>query len=55
MQVDEVADVIVGVFGALLPNRSVGMETLFLRSPAPVMGSTDTMNAAARATGNNPG
>lgn len=51
MQVEEVADVIVGVFGALLPNRSVGMETLFLRSPAPVMGSTDTMTAAARATG----
>ena len=54
MQVDEVADVIVGVFGALLPNRSVGMETLFLRSPAPVIGGTDTMNAAARATGNEP-
>ncbi len=49
------ADVVVGVFGALLPNRSVGMETLFLRSPAPPMGSTDTMTAAARATGHEPG
>jgi NAD(P)-dependent dehydrogenase (short-subunit alcohol dehydrogenase family) len=51
MQVDEVADVVVGVFGALLPNRSVGMETVFLRSPAPATGDTGTMTATAQATG----
>jgi hypothetical protein len=51
MQVDEVADVVVGLFGALLPNPSVGMETVFLRSPAPLTGSVDTMTATAEATG----
>ena len=33
------------------PTAASGMETLFLRSPAPLSGSTDTMDAAARATG----
>lgn len=47
MQCDEVADVTVGLFAALLPNRTVGVETVVLRSPAPLTGSTDTMNAAA--------
>ena len=47
MQCDEVADVTVGVFAALLPSRSVGLETLVLRSPAPPTGTSDTMNAAA--------
>jgi hypothetical protein len=51
MQVDEVADVVVGLFGTLLPNPTVGMETVFLRSPAPLTGSTDTMTATAESTG----
>jgi NAD(P)-dependent dehydrogenase (short-subunit alcohol dehydrogenase family) len=51
MQVDQVADVVVGVFGAMLPNPTVGLETVFLRSPAPLTGSADTMTATAEATG----
>ncbi len=54
MDVHEVADVVVGVIGALLPNRSVGMETVFLRSPAPPTGSTDTMLEVSEATGHVP-
>lgn len=46
MQCDEVAAVTIGLFGSLLPNRTVGVETLVLRSPAPLTGSTDAMNAA---------
>ena len=55
MRVDEVADVVVGLFGTLLPNPSVGMETVFLRSPAPLTGSTDTMTATAESTGHGTG
>jgi NAD(P)-dependent dehydrogenase (short-subunit alcohol dehydrogenase family) len=44
-----VANVTVGLFSSLLPNRSVGVETLVLRSPAPVTGSTESMDAAASA------
>jgi len=51
MQVDQVADVVVGVFAAMLPNPTVGLETVFLRSPAPLTGSVDTMTATADATG----
>ena len=47
MQCDEVADVAVGLFEVLLPNPSVGMETIVLRSPSPLTGSTDSMTAAA--------
>jgi NAD(P)-dependent dehydrogenase (short-subunit alcohol dehydrogenase family) len=45
MQVDEVADVIVSVFESLLPNRTVGLEMVSLRSPAPLTGNADTMLA----------
>jgi hypothetical protein len=55
MRVDEVADVVVGLFGTLLPNPTVGMETVFLRSPAPLTGSTDTMTATAESTGHGTG
>jgi hypothetical protein len=52
MQVDEVADVVVGVFGARCsPNRSVGMETVFLRLAGAGHGDTGTMTATAQATG----
>lgn len=47
MQADEVADVAVGVFEALLPNRTVGLEVMSLRSPAPLTGNADTMLATA--------
>jgi hypothetical protein len=43
MQADEVADVTVGFVKSLLPNKSVGLETLSLRSPAPLTGNADTM------------
>jgi len=55
MRVDEVADVVVGLFGTLLPNPTVGMETVFLRSPAPLTGSTETMTATAESTGHGTG
>jgi NAD(P)-dependent dehydrogenase (short-subunit alcohol dehydrogenase family) len=47
MQADEVADVAVSVFEALLPNRTVGLEVMLLRSPAPLTGNADTMLATA--------
>jgi NAD(P)-dependent dehydrogenase (short-subunit alcohol dehydrogenase family) len=47
MQADEVADVAVGVFEALLPNKTVGLEVMSLRSPAPLTGNADTMLATA--------
>jgi hypothetical protein len=49
MLADEVADVAIGVFESLLPNRTVGLETFSLRSPAPLTGSADTMIAAVNA------
>jgi NAD(P)-dependent dehydrogenase (short-subunit alcohol dehydrogenase family) len=49
MQVDEVADVTVGFIKSLLPNKTVGLETLSLRSPAPLTGSADTMIETAAA------
>jgi NAD(P)-dependent dehydrogenase (short-subunit alcohol dehydrogenase family) len=39
MDPDEVAAVLVGVFGAALGNRTVGVEHLVLRPPSPVLGS----------------
>jgi hypothetical protein len=50
MQVEEVADVTVNFFAALLPNKTVGLEIFSLRSPAPLTGSTDTMTATAAVT-----
>jgi NAD(P)-dependent dehydrogenase (short-subunit alcohol dehydrogenase family) len=47
MQVDEVADVTVSVFESLLPNKTVGLEVVSLRSPAPLTGNADTMLATA--------
>jgi NAD(P)-dependent dehydrogenase (short-subunit alcohol dehydrogenase family) len=47
MQADEVADVTVRVFESLLPNKTVGLETVSLRSPAPLTGNADTMLATA--------
>src|SRR5690606_38722452 len=35
MSRNEVAEVLADTFGVLLPNRTVGMETVVLRSPAP--------------------
>jgi NAD(P)-dependent dehydrogenase (short-subunit alcohol dehydrogenase family) len=49
MQADEVADVAIGVFESLLPNRTVGLEIFSLRSPAPLTGSADTMIAKVNA------
>jgi NAD(P)-dependent dehydrogenase (short-subunit alcohol dehydrogenase family) len=49
MQADEVADVAIGVFESLLPNRTVGLETFSLRSPAALTGSADTMIAKVNA------
>ena len=49
MLADEVADVAIGVFESLLPNRTVGLETFSLRSPAPLTGRADTMIAAVNA------
>ena len=43
MQADEVADVTVGLIKSLLPNQTVGLEVLSLRSPAPLTGNADTM------------
>jgi NAD(P)-dependent dehydrogenase (short-subunit alcohol dehydrogenase family) len=43
MQADEVADVTVGFIETLLPNKTVGVESLSLRSPAPLTGNADTM------------
>jgi NAD(P)-dependent dehydrogenase (short-subunit alcohol dehydrogenase family) len=51
MQVEEVADVTVNFFASLLPNKTVGLETFSLRSPAPLTGSTDTMTATVADTG----
>jgi NAD(P)-dependent dehydrogenase (short-subunit alcohol dehydrogenase family) len=51
MRCDEVAEVTVGLFASLLPNASVGVETVVLRSPAPLTGGTDALNAAAQAGG----
>jgi NAD(P)-dependent dehydrogenase (short-subunit alcohol dehydrogenase family) len=51
MQVQEVADVTVDFFATLLPNKTVGLEMFFLRSPAPLTGGTDTMTATAEGTG----
>jgi hypothetical protein len=47
MQVDEVADVTVSVLESLLPNKTVGIEIVSLRSPAPLTGNADTMLATA--------
>ncbi len=44
IQVDEVADVTVGFIESLLPNKTVGLEILALRSPAPLTGSADKMS-----------
>jgi NAD(P)-dependent dehydrogenase (short-subunit alcohol dehydrogenase family) len=49
MQAEEVADVAIGVFESLLPNRTVGLEIFSLRSPAPLTGSADTMIAKVNA------
>jgi hypothetical protein len=51
VQRDEVGKLAVGAFGSLFPDRTVGLERLVLRSPAPVTGNTDSMNAAARKLG----
>ena len=51
MRRNEVANVAVDLFAALLPHRSVGMETVVLRSPAPLTGTADTLAAAAVAYG----
>jgi NAD(P)-dependent dehydrogenase (short-subunit alcohol dehydrogenase family) len=51
MQVEEVADVAVGLLGSLLPNKTVGLETFLLRSPAPLTASTDTMTSTVSARG----
>jgi NAD(P)-dependent dehydrogenase (short-subunit alcohol dehydrogenase family) len=51
MQCDEVADVTAALFAALLPNPTVGVETVVLRSPAGLTGTTDSMAAAAQAGG----
>jgi NAD(P)-dependent dehydrogenase (short-subunit alcohol dehydrogenase family) len=47
MRRNEVADVVVDLVATLLPHRSVGMETVVLRSPAPLSGAGDTLAAAA--------
>jgi len=49
MQVDEVAEVTISVFESLLPNKTVSIETVSLRSPAPLTGSADTMIATVTA------
>jgi NAD(P)-dependent dehydrogenase (short-subunit alcohol dehydrogenase family) len=54
MQAEEVADVTVSFLASLLPNKTVGLELFFLRSPAPLTGSADTMTATATATGHLP-
>jgi NAD(P)-dependent dehydrogenase (short-subunit alcohol dehydrogenase family) len=55
MQRDEVAAVAVELFAAVLPRASVGMETVVLRSPAPLMGTTDGLLAAVEAHGGTSG
>lgn len=55
MDCDEVADATVGIFASLLPQRTVGLETLVLRSPAPLTGTADVMNAAVEAASQEPG
>ena len=47
MKRNEVADVAVDLIAAVLPHRSVGMETVVLRSPAPLTGAGDALADAA--------
>lgn len=46
MQCGEVADVTVALLAALLPNPSVGVESIVLRSPAPLAGSAEAIAKA---------
>jgi 5,10-methylene-tetrahydrofolate dehydrogenase/methenyl tetrahydrofolate cyclohydrolase len=44
-----VAEVTIRVFEGLIPNKTVSIETVSLRSPAPLTGSADTMIATVTA------
>jgi hypothetical protein len=46
MKRDEVAEVTVDILATLLPHRSVGMETVVLRSPAPSTGADNALTSA---------
>jgi NAD(P)-dependent dehydrogenase (short-subunit alcohol dehydrogenase family) len=50
MSTDEVGEVLIGIFAAALPYPGVGLEHITVRSPSPVIGSADTMNAHAETT-----
>ena len=47
METDEVGRVLAGIVASLLPFPGINMEHIVLRTPAPVVGSTDLMRKAA--------